>query len=70
MQFFFVNNSMGGKGLKANASFFRFNLLLKARIKYPGFSWDRVSFHKKLVGMTQTANQMRHSIPCDGTLSI
>jgi len=31
----------------------------------PGFSWDRVNFHKKLTGLTQTANQMGHSIPCD-----
>ena len=36
----------------------------------PGFSWDRVNFHKQQVGLTQTANRMGHSIPCDATLSI
>jgi len=35
-----------------------------------GFSWDKVSFHKKLVGLTQTATQMGYSIPCDAMLSI
>ena len=29
----------------------------------PRFSWDRVNFHKKLAGLTQTANPMRYSIP-------
>jgi len=36
----------------------------------PGFSWDRVNFHKKLAGLTQTGDQMGCSIPCDVTLSI
>jgi len=36
----------------------------------PGFSWDRVNFHKKLGGMTQTANQMGGLIPCDIMLGI
>jgi len=36
----------------------------------PGFSWDRVNFHKKLVGLLKTANQMGYSIPCDVMLSI
>jgi len=36
----------------------------------PVFSWDRVNFHNKLVGLTQAANQMGYSIPCDATLSI
>jgi len=37
---------------------------------HPGFSWDRVNFHNKLVGLTQTANQTEYSIPCDVMLSI
>jgi len=36
----------------------------------PGFSWDRDNFHKKLVGLTETDNQMGYSIPCDVMLSI
>jgi len=36
----------------------------------PGFSWDRVNFHKKLAGLTQTANHMGYSIPRDVMLSI
>jgi len=36
----------------------------------PGFSWDRINFHNKLVGLTQTASQMGCSIPCDVMLSI
>jgi len=36
----------------------------------PGFSWDRVSFQKKLAGLNQTANHMGYSIPCDVMLSI
>jgi len=29
-----------------------------------GFSWDRVNFHNKLVGLTQIANPMGYSILC------
>jgi len=36
----------------------------------PGFSWDRANFHNKLVGLTQTANPVGCSIPCDVTLSV
>ena len=36
----------------------------------PGFSWDGVNFHNKLVALTQTASQMGYSIPCDTMLSI
>jgi len=36
----------------------------------PGFSWDRVNFHKQLAGLTQTVNQTGYSIPCDVRLSI
>jgi len=36
----------------------------------PVFSWDRVSIHMKPVGLTQTANQMGCSLPCDVMLSV
>jgi len=36
----------------------------------PGFSWDRVNYHKKLIGLTQTANQKGYSIPCGVMFSI
>jgi len=42
----------------------------KSRRPCPGFSWDGVNFHNKLVRLTQTANQMGYSIPCDVMLSI
>jgi len=35
-----------------------------------GFSWDRVNFHKKLVGLTQIVNQMGYSTLCGAMLSI
>jgi len=44
--------------------------MLSILIMCPGFSWDSVNFHQKLVGLTQTVNQMGHSIPCDSMLSI
>jgi len=46
------------------------NTVLTPLLRCPGFSWDRVNFHNKLVELTQTANQMGHSIPCDVMLSI
>jgi len=36
----------------------------------PGCSWDRVHFHNKLLGLTQTADQMGYSGPCDVMRSI
>jgi len=38
--------------------------------KAAGFIWDRVNFHNKLVWLTQAANQMGYSIPCDAMLNI
>jgi len=44
--------------------------VIKPEDACPSFSWDRVNFHKKLAGLTQTANQMGYSIPWDVMLSI
>jgi len=43
---------------------------LEMKCTCPGFIWDRANCHNKRAGLTQTANPMGYSIPCDAMLSI
>jgi len=64
-----------GKTTAFNTPYNRISPLLLQRHEsdntaMPVSSWDKVNFHKKLVGLTQTANQMGYSAPADAMLSI
>jgi len=59
--------------IKAKAvftAFFAPNILSPFLTLCPGFSWDRVNFLKKLVGLTQTVDHMGYSIPREVMLGI